>query len=167
MYIIIWKYHGKVKYKMSENNKYKVKELDISYFDEIKKLFKDVFTNPPWNDDWSDDVQLDNYLHDLMETRMPLILGFYENEDLQGIAIGNIRHWWGGTEYYIEEVCIRTKNQKKGYGTKFMSMIEELLIEKDIHQIFLMTERNVPAFDFYKKLGFNELKEHVSFFKEF
>ncbi len=36
----------------------------------------------------------------------------------------------------------------------------------DITQIFLQTERNVPAYHFYKKNEFIELAGHVSFAKE-
>ena len=34
-------------------------ELDGSSFEDIKTLFRSVFTQPPWNDDWSDEEQLD------------------------------------------------------------------------------------------------------------
>lgn len=32
--------------------------------------------------------------------------------------------------------------------------------------IFLLTENNVPAFEFYKKIGFYELKNNVAFVKK-
>lgn len=144
-----------------------LRELDQSHFEEIRTLFRDVFMSEPWNEDWSDDRQLDEYLKDLMGARTPVILGLYENEKLTGVSIGNIRHWCGGTEYHIEELFIRKDMQKKGYGTVFLEKIEEWLKEHGIHQIFLMTERNVPAYDFYRKLGFEEIPEHVSFFREF
>ena len=50
-------------------------ELGMPDFDEIKALFKGVFTQPPWNDDWNDEKQLDEYLLDLMGARTPLVLG--------------------------------------------------------------------------------------------
>lgn len=144
-----------------------LKELTIENLNEIRELFRSVFTAPPWNDDWSDEEQLDNYLKDLMCVRTPLILALFKEEEMIGIAIGNIRHWHSGTEYFIEELCIRTDMQKQGYGRKFLQLIEEYLKEHGLHQIFLMTERHVPAYQFYKDLGFEELPEHVSFFREF
>lgn len=143
-----------------------IRELTTSDLDIIKELFISVFSAPPWNDDWSDEKQLEEYLLDLMQTRTPLCLGLYENNELVGISLGNIRHWWGGTEYYIEEFLIKTSQQGKGLGKKFLSLIEHLLPEKGAEQIFLMTERNVPAYSFYKKCGFNELTDHAAFFKE-
>lgn len=144
-----------------------LKELTIENLNEIRELFRSVFTAPPWNDDWSDEEQLDNYLKDLMCVRTPLILALFKEEEMIGIAIGNIRHWHSGTEYFIEELCIRTDMQKQGHGRKFLQLIEDYLKEHGLHQIFLMTERHVPAYQFYKDLGFEELPEHVSFFREF
>lgn len=143
------------------------RKLDQTAFHQIKELFYNVFTQPPWNDDWSDEAQLDHYLKDLMEVRTPLLYGLYENDKLIGVSIGNIRHWHGGTEYFIEEFFIQTDLQNQRYGSEFLSRIETDLSRHSIHQIFLMTERHKPAYDFYRKNGFEELKEHVSFFKEF
>ena len=37
-----------------------LREYSINDFAEIKALFKNVFTSPPWTEDWSNDEQLDN-----------------------------------------------------------------------------------------------------------
>lgn len=142
-------------------------ELSINDLEMIKALFKSVFTAEPWNDDWSDEVQLDNYLRDIMEVRTPLILGLYDNGEFIGVSIGNIKHWCRGTEYFIEELCIRTDLQGRGYGSLFFALIENYLKEQGLNQIFLHTDHNMPAYDFYRKRGFTEVTELVSFFKEF
>ena len=143
------------------------KELSKKNFEEIKLIFKEVFTKEPWFDDWSDDYQLNEYLLDLMGMRNPLIYGFYLNEKLIGISIGYIKHWCTGTEYCIDEFCIKTELQRKGYGTNFIKQIENLLIQKNIHVIYLNTQKNIPAYNFYKKLGFTEQPSTISFYKEF
>lgn len=145
-----------------------LKEIDvISYAVEKMSLFKEVFSAPPWNEDWSDDDQLDNYLKDLTEVRNPLLYGLYEGNDLVGVSIGRIKHWCEGTEYFIEELCIRMDRQKKGYGKEFFSLIEKDLKEKGLDTIFLMTDRDKPAYEFYKKNGFKEIPELTSFIKLF
>ncbi len=148
-------------------NPVRLEKLTARDMDAVRALFLSVFTAPPWNDDWSDEEQLDHYLRDLTEVRTPLVLGLYEGDELAGVSIGHIRHWCRGTEYFIEEFCVSPHRQGKGLGGTFLSLIEEYLKERGLHQIFLMTERHVPAYDFYRKHGFEELKEHVSFFKEF
>ncbi|SCW26341.1 aminoglycoside 6'-N-acetyltransferase I [Ruminococcaceae bacterium YRB3002] len=142
-------------------------ELSMSDLEQIKDLFRSVFMSPPWNDDWSDDVQLTHYLSELIDVSTPLVLGLYDDDRFIGVSIGRIKHWCRGTEYFIEELCISCEEQHKGYGMKFFELIEDHLRNMGIHQIFLMTDRHMPAYDFYRKLGFSEVTELVSLFKEF
>jgi aminoglycoside 6'-N-acetyltransferase I len=144
-----------------------VAELTITDLEEIKELFRSVFTAPPWNEDWSDGQQLDEYMRDLIEVRGSLLYGLFDSEqNLIGISLGKVKHWCGGTEYFIEEFCIRNEYQKKGCGKSFMEMIGESIKERGLNTIYLMTDRNQPAYNFYKKMGFQELPELTSFVKE-
>ena len=144
-----------------------LRELDSSDFDDIKTLFRGVFTQPPWNDDWSDEAQLDAYLKDLMGARTPLTLGLIEDGELIGLSLGSIKHWYEGTEYVIDELCIRTDLQGKGYGTRFLALIEEHLRSLDLHVIYLTTDRDVPAFGFYLSHGFKGAPTDVALYKVF
>lgn len=132
----------------------------------VKELFVSVFTNEPWNDDWSNQEQLDLYLSDLMGQSNSLTYGLYEEEKLIGLSMGHIRHWYSGTEYYIDELCIRTDRQGNGIGTYFLKEIERGIKEIDLVKIFLQTENTVPAYHFYQKNGFCELKEQVLLVKK-
>ena len=151
-----------------------VKELQIYSFrgiglrekEEIKDLFTAVFTKEPWNDDWSDEKQLDLYINDLIGQSYSLTYGLYEGEELIGLSMGYIKHWYRGTEYYLDELCIRTDKQGSGAGTFFIRQIEKAIKAIGLKQIFLQTDVSAPAYHFYKKLGFTELEGHVSFAKE-
>lgn len=143
-----------------------LKELREEYFEEIKTFFKNVFTNEPWNDDWSDDEQLSYYIEDIAGCFNSINYGLFEDDEMIGLSIGNKRHWWSGTEYIINEFCIKTNLQGQGIGTKFLKEIEADIVKKGMKQIFLQTERNVPAYEFYKRNGFIELNDHVTFVKE-
>ena len=137
-----------------------IKELDIK---EHRKLMTDfffnVFTKEPWNDDWSDTDQLNAYIEDLAGKVNSLSYGFFENdiiseETMLGLSMGSVKHWYRGTEYLIDELCVRTDKQGMGIGTAFMDAIKNTLTKKDIHKIFLLTDKDTPAFEFYKKQGF-------------
>lgn len=149
-----------------ENKKYDFRKIGTNETEIIKELFSGVFMNEPWNDDWSDKEQLDLYLSDLIGQNNSLTYGLFENGELIGVSMGHIKHWYSGTEYYIEELCIRTDKQGSGTGTYFLKEIEKAIKELGLVRIFLQTENNVPAYSFYQKNGFNELKEHVSFTKQ-
>lgn len=144
---------------------YNFKQIGMNEKNLIKELFTSVFTIEPWNDDWSNQEQLDLYLTDLMAQNNSLTYGLFEEETLIGVSMGHIKHWYTGTEYCIDELCIRTDKQGQGLGTHFLKEIETAIKELGLVQIFLQTESTVPAYEFYQKNGFTELKGHVSFGK--
>ena len=141
--------------------------LSVDDIDSIKELFVSVFTGPPWYDDWSDEEQLDAYIMDLIGCFNSLALGYKDENGLQAMALGRTKHWYKKTELFIDELCVRTKLQGQGIGKKFLEEVEEYLKGQDIHGIFLLTERNMPAYNFYKKMGFEEESESVAFSKRF
>ena len=103
---------------------------------------------------------------DLIGNINSLTLGYFTNSEMVGLCMGHIRHWYTGTEYYIDEFCVSRNKQGIGIGTKFLKDVEKYITDKDITRIFLLTERTVPAYHFYKKNNFIELSEHVSFTKK-
>ena len=148
-----------------ERDLYEFRRIGTGEAEEVKALFLSVFTAEPWKDDWSNQEQLDAYIRDLTGQSNSLTYGLYEDGALIGLSMGNIKHWFTGTEYYIDEFCIRPDRQGRGLGTLFLKEIEKAIKALGLTQIFLQTESTVPAYDFYQKNGFCELKEHVSFAK--
>ncbi len=134
----------------------KVKRLSINDKEIIKNLFTSVFTIAPWYDDWSDTNQLDMYINDLVGQGYSLTYGLFDDDELIGISLGYVKHWYSGTEYIINEFCIKTDRQGAGAGSFFIAEIEKAIKELGIKQIFLLTDSNVPAYNFYKKNGFSE-----------
>ena len=144
---------------------YTLKKLSMDDLDQIKSFFTDIFTKEPWNDDWSDENQLDAYLTERCGAFNSLTFGYFYNDEMIGMSAGRIIHWYTGTEYCIDELGIRTDMQGKGVGTAFIKDMEKHLLADGIVQIYLHTERDVPAYKFYKKLGFEELEDEVAFAK--
>ncbi|HFI0695617.1 TPA: GNAT family N-acetyltransferase [Streptococcus suis] len=143
-----------------------LKELYSSDMEMVKQLFLSVFSHEPWNDDWSDEEQLNRYLGDLLSHPRALCFGLVDQGKLIALSLGHIRYWYEGTEYRIEELCISRDYQRRGIGQDFLKIIEEQLIERKIVHILLQTERNLPAFSFYKKCGFRALEEDVTMVKK-
>lgn len=152
--------------KMTDVENYGFRKLESDSLELAKELFAGVFCAEPWNDDWSDPQQLHLYMVDLMGQAGSLTFGLFEGEQLVGISMGRIRHWFTGTEYYIDELCIRTDRQGMGLGGLLLEKIEEAIREMGFHHIFLQTSADVPAYGFYQQHGFSELKGHVSMAKE-
>lgn len=144
----------------------KLKELCFSDTEMVKQLFLSVFSQEPWNDDWSDEEQLNRYIGDLLAHPRALCFGLFDQGKLLGLSLGYIRFWYEGTEYRIEELCISRHYQGRGIGQDFLKRIEEQLERRQIVHILLQTERNLPAYSFYKKCGFRALEEDVTMFKK-
>lgn len=142
-----------------------VKRLSINDKKIITDVFTSVFTKEPWNDDWSDTNQLDMYINDLVGQGYSLTYGLFEDDELIGISMGYIKHWYRGTEYIINEFCVKTERQGAGAGSFFIVEIEKAIKEMGLKQIFLLTDSNVPAYNFYKKNGFVECTTNVAFAK--
>lgn len=132
----------------------------------MKEFFRSVFTREPWCDDWSNDAQLSAYIRDIAGCFNSISFGFFDGGKMAALCIGKKHHWWGGTEYFIEELCVRFDLQGNGIGTQFMAEIEREILKHGMDQIYLQTERGKPAVGFYKKLGFNEIEDTVCFHKQ-
>ena len=144
----------------------KFRVLTIQDKDSVTALFKDVFTQDPWNDDWSDPEQLSAYIDDLIGQSNSLTIGYYRNEELIGLSMGRIKHWYQGTEYCIDEFCVAGRFQNKGIGSRFLREIEAYLADRGIRHIFLLTDRDVPAHAFYLKNGFRECGGNIALARE-
>lgn len=143
-----------------------LKELCFSDMEMVKELFLSVFSQEPWNDDWSEEEQLDCYIGDLLGHPRALCFGLFDQGKLLGLSLGYIRYWYEGTEYRIEEFCMSRDYQGQGHGASFLADIEKLLADRKIVHIILQTERNLPAYSFYKKCGFRALEEDVTMVKK-
>jgi len=148
-----------------ENNEQFI-ELDESYLPQMAELFKDAFGREPWNDNWSDKAQLMEYIKEISGSYNSLHFGLLVNGQLKAFSIGMIRHWWEGTNYNIEELCVSPDMQGQGVGTRFMGMISDEVRRRGLAGIFLQTDSDKPAYRFYHRNGFFDLDAHVSLYKK-
>lgn len=143
-----------------------LREIGISDIEEIKAVIKAAFSREPWNDDWSDERQFHAYILDLIGNRSSLSLGLYEQGRLIGVSLGRIKHWYAGTEYWIDDLAILPQMQGQGYGAALIDRIEEHVKPLGIRAVVLFTERGIPAYGLYVKKGFAERNERVFFEKK-
>ena len=141
-------------------------EIDESYLDEIAELYRSAFKGEPWNDDWSDTAQLREYLKDVSGDFKGLNYGLKNEGKLVAVSLGTVRHWWEGTNYNIEEFCVRSDLQGQGIGSHFMELISENVRGRGLSGIFLQTDNDKPSYGFYHKNGFKDLESHVSLYKK-
>ncbi|HCG62964.1 MAG: N-acetyltransferase [Spirochaetae bacterium HGW-Spirochaetae-4] len=142
-----------------------LKQIDFHDNEHVLRLFLSVFTQEPWNDRWESDRYAMAYIADLMDNQNSLCFGWYRDDRLIGLALGHTYHWWQGKEYFIKEFCIAREEQGKGQGKQFLGSIEEYVKFLSISCLWLSTDRDVPAYAFYKASGYIEQKQSVMFAK--
>lgn len=142
-----------------------IKKLSTENIEDIKFVIKETFSREPWNDDWHDEQQFQLYILDLIDNKNSLSLGLYDNGELIGVSLGRIKHWYTGTEYWIDDLAVLPKVQGHGCGLKFIDLIEKFMKEKGIVGIVLFTEKDIPAYGLYVKKDFEEQENRVFFEK--
>ncbi|WP_332645865.1 GNAT family N-acetyltransferase [Lysinibacillus sp. 54212] len=123
---------------------------------ECTETFIEVFNDEPWNDQWTF-IQAKKYLVDFYKT--PGFLGVLavENDEIIGCILGVHRVWWSGDEFFINEMCVKKQQQNKGIGKSLLNYLIKELDNTKVTNIILLTDRGIPAEEFYKKNGFEEL----------
>ena len=125
------------------------KEEDLQF---ISKLEKELFLEEAWS-----------YLQLLKEfkNKFSKIWILKEKEKIIGYLIFRKIE----PEIEILRIGIKKEYQKKKAGTQLMEKLIKLAKEKEIEKIFLEVKvSNLPAYNFYKKLGFKELYERKNYY---
>lgn len=137
---------------------------DNRYLDEAIKLYVDVFTNEPWNDEITYD-EIAIYFERLL--KMNTFEGYIalaESGELLAVSVGFIRPWFKGIEYHLDSFYIVSKYQGNGVGTVFLTEIKKALFQKNIPSIVLDTDVGYPAEYFYRKNGFEQSDNGVTLY---
>lgn len=139
-----------------------VRLMDKSDLEACSELMLKVFSGEPWYDQWDSVQHVQQYLAEFMDN--PVFLGFVIEQDgkILGASFGHTKSWYSGKEYHIQEYYIDTGWQGSGLGSALMNGMKAYLSSVHIHCMVLLTEKDLPAEDFYRKHGF-EVKKDIIF----
>ncbi|MDO4813511.1 MAG: GNAT family N-acetyltransferase [Gemella sp.] len=127
-------------------------------------VFIEVFNDDPWNDEWTKETAR-QYVSDFYKA--PNFLGIIavKNDEILGFLYGVNRAWWTGREFYINEMGVKKEARNKGIGKALVEALEKELEGNNVKYISLLTDRGMPAEEFYKAIGFEEVERLVFYSK--
>lgn len=129
------------------------------------ETFTSSYNQLPWNHNW----KLDDAIRYLNEyTEAPQFRGFMLHEDgkVPGALFGHCKTWWTNNQFMIDELFISPESQGKGYGKLLLRQAELYAKEYNIGLLTLMTNKFMPALDFYNKQDFSKVDQYVFMFKQ-
>lgn len=128
-------------------------DMDLSHLIEYAELFVSVFNAEPWCDLWTKEtasIRIEN----MMKTNTFVGRSLYCEGDLKGIIWGQKEQFYDGVHFQIQEFCVKTTEQQKGYGKVLLQALKDELSEKDITNIYLITSKGERTEGYYLKRGF-------------
>lgn len=129
-----------------------IKRLTNADLDACAALYVETFSAPPWNELWGrDDAR--QRLGDFFATpRFHGVGVFDDGDDLVGFALGHEER--SGTEdhFLLQEMCVRTTQQRRGHGTQLLASLTQALAH--VRHWYLLTARESAASAFYERQGF-------------
>jgi len=134
-------------------------------FDDCVRIYADAFNAPPLNYHWLTKEKAWRYIRDLTQTPGFMGYTYWESEEMVAFCFGILDNYFEGTIFSVEELAVASAHHGQGIGTKVMHLLETKLAGYAVEAVSLQTSRNLLAYDFYIKNGYEELTENVSLMK--
>jgi len=132
-----------------------IRKIESEDLNKCSALYSRVFSAPPWSEAWSQEKAYTRLNHFYQSAGFVGLLA--ESESVTGFVLGNMEPFLDGTWFYLREMCVDNSAQNQGVGTKLLNELNKGLISKAVKNIYLATERDIPAAKFYENNGY--LKE--------
>ncbi len=127
-----------------------MRKIDLEKYVE---LFVSVFNTEPWNDSWTEETARIR-IKNMMDTNTFIGKALIDNDNIIGMIWGQKEQYFDGIHFQIQEFCVRTNIQGKGYGTVLLDALKTSLKNDNISNIYLITSKGERTEGFYQKKGF-------------
>jgi ribosomal protein S18 acetylase RimI-like enzyme len=142
-------------------NRIKIRKATKKDFSKIAEIWKKEYSKKPYNEKWKiKDIfaKIKDYLKESKIYVATL------DKKIVGFIIFKRIIWDDGKHLFIDEVVVSKKFQGKGIGKVLMSKAEKE--SKGCVLVELWTYKEAEACNFYKKLGYKEIKDGVMMHKK-
>lgn len=136
-----------------------IRDMESEYLHVYAELFAAVFNAPPWNDAWTNETACIR-IKNMMQTNTFVGKAIYDENDLKGIIWGQKEQYFDGIHFQIQEFCVKSAAQQKGYGKMLLEALRAELAASGVTNIYLITSRGERTEGYYQKRGF-ETSAHM------
>jgi GNAT superfamily N-acetyltransferase len=143
----------------------KIKALTQHDIADCARIFLDTYNRAPWNYDWSYEKAVD-YLEEYRSSAQFIGFVLYDNDEVAGALLAHSKTWWTNNQLFIDELFVSPNKQKMGVGKLLISHAEEFALDRGLETVTLMTNKFMPAMNFYEKNDYIHAQPFVILFKQ-
>ena len=128
------------------------------------KLYVNAYQTEPWNEEY-EISEVEKYISSYLNSDTKVCFALQDGDVIKGVALGFVVPSISGSYLRLEDICIDSIEQRKGYGSAFMELLSIEAAKLGCDSIILGTQKDFPSHHFYLKNGFEEV-ESVLLYKE-
>ncbi len=130
-----------------------IKQITEPQLQECVQLYQQTFSGEPWNEPWTEERAFERLNH-FYQSRGFIGLGAWNEEGCCAFTLGNREPFLDRQAFYLREMCVKPDFQRQGIGRRLLVALHGLLKESGLARIYLLTNHDYAAYDFYKKIGY-------------
>ncbi len=136
-------------------------KIDI---EKCAEVYLEAYNRAPWNYKFTQEKAI-IYLQEYFDRNRFVGFLLTENDKIIAATFGHAKTWWTNDLIYIDELFVSPESRGKGYGKKLLEHTEEYAVTEGYEVITLMTNKHMPAFEFYQHLDYISADHFVYLFK--
>jgi aminoglycoside 6'-N-acetyltransferase I len=141
-----------------------IRPFTKSDIDQCAALYLQAYNRPPWNYNFTSEKAV-KYLTEYTERGRFVGFVLTEGENIVGAMLGHSKTWWTNDLLYVDELFVAPESRGKGYGKQLLDHAEEYARNEGYEVITLMTNKHMPAFQFYNHIDYIQAEHFVFLFK--
>ena len=141
-----------------------IRPLTQSDIAQCAAVYVQAYNRPPWNYNFSNEKAA-RYLTEYTDRGRFVGFVIIEDDQIVGAMLGHSKTWWTNDLIYVDELFVSPDSRGKGYGKKLLDHVENYAMDEGYDVITLMTNKHMPAFEFYEHLDYIHAEHFVFLFK--
>ena len=128
------------------------------------KVYVNAYKTESWNEEY-EISEVEKYISSYLNSDTKVCFALQDGDVIKGVALGIIVPSISDSYLRLEDICIDSTEQRKGYGSVFMELLSIEVAKLGCDSLILGTQKDFPSHHFYLKNGFQEV-ESVLMYKE-